>query len=101
MEDPPKTPVCNKARNNKVRDMKGTNPATPLDRTELAKMERCMSPIKQNRVENIHCSSGIKETLTYNQANMNQGPLESKPQNRPPFKGNDFKKEVWKPLTTT
>jgi len=52
--------------NNKVRDLVGTSPVTPLDKVELAKMSnRCGSPDKLNRVVGIHGSSGMKNTLTY------------------------------------
>jgi hypothetical protein len=51
--------------NNKVRDLKGTSPVTPLDKAALAKMNRCASPDKMNRVVGIHGSSSMKQTLTY------------------------------------
>ena len=52
--------------NNKVKDLVGRNPVTPLDKNELWKMnaERCMSPEKLNRVVGIHGSQGMKATLT-------------------------------------
>lgn len=66
--------------NNKVRDLVGTSPVTPLDKNELAKLNnRCMSPEKLNRVIGIHGSSGMKSTLTYQDNDVTYGLVNTKP----------------------
>lgn len=74
---------------------------TPLDKAELAKMNRCASPDKQNRVIGIHGSQGMKSTLTYQDNDVTYGLVNTKPQNKAPFQKSDLKKEVWKPKVTT
>ena len=71
--------------NNKVRDLKGTSPVTPLDKAGLAKLNRCASPEKLNIVVGIHGSQGMKKTLTYQDNDVTYGLVNTKPQNNAPF----------------
>ena len=64
-------------------------------------MNRCVSPDKLNRVVGIHGSSGMKQSLAYNDNDATFGLVNTKPQNKAPFQQSDLKKEVWKPKTVT
>ncbi len=59
------------------------------------------SPDKKARIENYMQSSGMKQTLSYNDNDATYGLVTTKPQNRGYIPPDSLKKETWKPKTTT
>jgi hypothetical protein len=87
----------------KVRELVGSNPVEPLSSEKLQEQSRnnIASPDKQNRVNGYMHSTGMIQSLTYQNNEGGFEPMQTKPNNRGYVPPENLKKEQWKPKTTT
>jgi hypothetical protein len=73
---------------------------TNLPQKAPKKPEVYESPVKQARINGIHHSGNMRESLSYNDNDCSHGIVTTKQEAKHLFGGNALKKEVWKPKTT-
>ncbi len=86
----------------KIRALVGTNPVVPLNKEKLSEItkDNMASPDKSSRVVGYMGSSGMRESLTYQNNEGSFEPMSTKPQNRGYVPSDSLKKEQWKPKTS-
>lgn len=85
----------------RIKHLQGSDAVKPLGKEELrSTVMRYGSPDKHARVEGYLGSSGMKDSLSYQDNDITYGLVNTKPQNRGCFSPSDLKKETWKPKTT-